>query len=656
MAPPPGVIITIHALPPQFPLSLTYIETLVMEGENFEYKRCDGDMVAKPMDVTGSLIGRGMSQSDSKDSGATSPWRTFDSIVITPAVLMHVFDLLCGYMWRSDVPALMKENLFHLMAQTLRMFRVSEGGLSDLIPTCSPQYSPTMSLLKQLQAELKRLYDEETKNWPSGTTVSGPGIGLGIGETGRFSTYFHALMEICLAIAEVTPLHPVSGSLSSEEEGKESELETGLTLVLPSSPLLQGKRKKLKAKRVRALPTPKRSGSPRRPSESESPLSSSPVQSGSESGGGMASASSSGASIGTSKSDIVIQGSRPEEMLWYHRAVTMSQIMRYVTTGDSQGHVVTNDAIVDAFQCLSVPTSFTRLLVITGIPKSLNAELVKLAIRKSCRGSGGFFKEELYLPVTSLHTEVKSKSESNVPKDSAKDSGASGTSSPSGGPSKSQAGKSVQSKSESQLGQKSGKEGVTMANDPPGEMIKGYAVLEIRTKAKMENAKKALYKNKTFLEELSLSPEEISDDILTISTVNHQLLAEPQGNEAVESYLLDKLYNARSQLLQDSAVIALTDIFHSCFISEQRHSTAESSRQESGFICLGKEQIMMQSPGNMMQMFFSAIKPVKKLLGEQVKEVLRHYGVPKVMDKDEYVLFCILNAIFTASCIIFFIA
>ena len=37
--PPPGVTLTLHGLPAPFVLALTYIETLVSGGKNFEYRR-----------------------------------------------------------------------------------------------------------------------------------------------------------------------------------------------------------------------------------------------------------------------------------------------------------------------------------------------------------------------------------------------------------------------------------------------------------------------------------------------------------------------------------------------------------------------------------------------------------------------------------------
>ena len=41
-----------------------------------------------------------------------------------------------------------------------------------------------------------------------------------------------------------------------------------------------------------------------------------------------------------------------------------------------------------------------------------------------------------------------------------------------------------------------------------------------------------------------------------------------------------------------------------------------------------------QVPGNMIQVLLSKIRAVKKTFGEQVNQVLRRYGVPKLVDKD----------------------
>ena len=261
VAPPPGVILTVHAFPPQFALALGYIEVLVSQKYNFEYR-----LPTHEGDDGGSqgAVGGCPETNFTMGQTPTSPWRTFDSVVIPPPVLLHVTELLGGYLWRSSVPALIKEYVFHLLAQALRILSISESSLLSLLPTFSPKLSPTAALLLQLQTELNRLYEDETKNWPSDTTLIGTGIGLGIGDSGRFSTYFHALIEVCLAIAEVaapeekaSPDTPVSTTSSDLQDTSPITSSTSLPAA-PSSPLASsstGKRKKLKAKRERQSST-----------------------------------------------------------------------------------------------------------------------------------------------------------------------------------------------------------------------------------------------------------------------------------------------------------------------------------------------------------------------------------------------------------------
>ena len=180
--------------------------------------------------------------------------------------------------------------------------------------------------------------------------------------------------------------------------------------------------------------------------------------------------------------------------------------------------------------------------------------------------------------------------------------------------------------------------------------IKGYAVLEVRTRCAVEDVKCALMKNKTFLEHLSL-PEsaaplaELGAELLSVCGVNASLCAETSGEQlstAIDDYLQHKLLAAYAALT-DAAVSAVTDIFHSCFISEQRVTSSLAATEvgpgrgqvSGGFICLSKEQILSRATGNLMLVFFSACRSVKKSTLECVRDVLKRYGVPRVVDKDE---------------------
>ncbi len=615
VSPPPGIIVTIHAVPPQFPLAATYIDTLLSLPK---YDRADFDVnKAVQVDAYGAAP---------KETEVSSPWRAYENVVVPPLVLGHVKELIGGYLWRTDIPAIVKESMFHMLSQCLRMLHHSESGsLSGMFPSFSPSpISSSLPLLMQLQSELRRLYEEEIKTWATVTTVSGTGMGLGVGDSGRFSTYFHSLMEICLAVGEMAaPFSPAGISVTSGMDGGLTPSSSGSSLPpTPTSPMATGKRKKLKAKRERdrGSTTPMRSGSPLRPvdGDSMSPLSTSP------SGPNLLpppSGSSSGSSVSSSGSNVSLSGSKPEDMLWFHRALTMSQILRFMTYGDVQGEGVTNDAIADACQVLMTPTAHTRLLVISGIPTTLDEQMVKNAIRKACNSNGGLFKGELFLPIQEI--EIRPEKSSTPKKLSASE----------------QKGKPVvkpKSGQEAKSDSKSSKDEANQAEVIKTKCIKGYAVIELRSKTKVEGVRKSLFKSKMLLEGLNIDPDEIVDmpEDMSILVVNQSLFTDPSGNNALESYLLDKLVtNKQTSELSDNAMIALTEIFHSCFICEQRISLVE--RQDSGYICLGRDQIIMQAPGNLLYTFFNNVRAVKKTFTEQISHVLKRYGIPKSTDKEE---------------------
>lgn len=268
--------------------------------------------------------------------------------------------------------ACVKELLFHLLAELLRKIHSLEqkknpAGLSSSIAL---QLNPCLAMLMALQSELHKLYDEETQNWASGSSSAGSGAG-GV-DQGRFSTYFHALMEVCLAVAEVTlPINmsitanvmSSTGGPNLSDSSSSSSSSPGQT---PQSPSLLSKRKKVKIKREKTSSSGKRT--PSRAAETDTTM-------------------------------LSIGGSKPEDMLWFHRALTLLIILRHLTKKDPQGLGVTNDAVTDACQALVGTTAHSRLLVISGIPTHLEEGTVRNAIRKACNAHGGVFKDEIYIPL-----------------------------------------------------------------------------------------------------------------------------------------------------------------------------------------------------------------------------------------------------------------
>lgn len=301
---------------------------------------------------------------------------------------MSLLLFLGGLLWTTDLAPSIKELIFHLLAELLRKIHHLEqqkcpSGLSSSIALL---LNPCLAVLMALQTEVRKLYDQETQGWTAGGAgaggSSGGSVALALGaEQSRFSTYFHALMEVCLAVAEVTlPLNvgpsPV-GALSStsapnlSDSSSSSSSSPGQT---PQSPSLLSKRKKVKMKRERAVAavaaavSGKRGGSGAQVSESDSAL-------------------------------LNMAGGKPEDILWFHRCLTLLMILRHLANKDPQGLSVTCDAVTDACQALVGATAHSRLLVLSGIPTHLEEAVVRSAIRRACNAHGGLFKDEIFIPV-----------------------------------------------------------------------------------------------------------------------------------------------------------------------------------------------------------------------------------------------------------------
>ncbi|XP_066272380.1 LOW QUALITY PROTEIN: probable E3 ubiquitin-protein ligase HECTD4 [Branchiostoma lanceolatum] len=603
VSPPPGYVVTVHAVPPEFALAISFIEELISVKHHV----------------------------DSKAGGGLEE-QAASSYDIPAGAFVHLVELLGGYVWKSDVPATLKEIMFHLLAELLRasQSRKEDGDV------CLITLSPSLALLMHvnLQAELKKLYDHENKKRQRGDVI-------GSGEYSRFSSYFHALMEVALAVAEVTSpggsTHPVTVATASSSSSPVTSSPSGAPYPYPAasppSPMLGAKRKKIRARRERdrGAMGGKHGMKPQLHSESE---------------GG------------------VSMGSKPEEMLWFHRAVTMSLILRYLAFRDPQGETVTNDAVADACQTLTVPTAHSRLLVISGIPMHLEQSTVREAIRKACNMYGGLFRDEVFVP---LQDKEDLPVPPAVPLSSLEETSAEvqqevgpleGGEVEVGLEEAASVGDAASAAVDLETQQllvstldsdtlpaplASPEQDSPMAEQPPEgpppsplgtPCIKGYAVVEIRSKSKMDDVRSALLSSRAIVGVVSYDTEELIDvtteDMLSVSPVNLNLLSDPQGGPALGDYLKSKvLSKATPSGLTQKAQDVITEIFHSCVVSEHAFSLESPELEQLEVVHLGKEQISMQTPMNHLHAFFTNIKGPKKSFMEQVSQVLRRYGVPK---------------------------
>ncbi|XP_054852988.1 probable E3 ubiquitin-protein ligase HECTD4 isoform X3 [Eublepharis macularius] len=655
VSPPPGAVLVLHSLPLEFPLAMAFAEQLLT------WKLDEGD-------------GKSEEELDT----------------VPASVLLQVVEILGNFLWTTNMAACVKELLFHLLAELLRKIHNLEqkknpAGLSSSIAL---HLNPCLAMLMALQSELHKLYDEETQNWAPGNTCAGSGVGGA--DQGRFSTYFHALMEVCLAVAEVTlPISMgITASAMSSTSGpnlsdssSSSSSSPGQT---PQSPSLLSKRKKVKMKREKTSSSGKRTSS--RVPETDTTM-------------------------------LSIGGSKPEDMLWFHRALTLLIILRHLTRKDPQGLGVTNDAVTDACQALVGTTAHSRLLVISGIPTHLEEGTVRNAIRKACNAHGGVFKDEIYIPLQEEGPKkVKDKAEGGECRteldkpvvtsgveslDISSSSSITPAMSVSASASTSQASlcssqgisrtisdisvdqfqmgpevplppgllephvvssqesldlslcstgslgslgslgepvDSVETASASDVG--SMYTVTSLDSQPvPSRPIKGFAVVEIRSKAKTEKIRASLFNSSDLIGLSSLDGEDelmemSTEEILTVSTVN-QSLFDTQGSPALEDYFNDK--TMKGEKLVSGAREVLTEIFKSCLHSEQMLSLTPTKPTKVAEIYLSKEQINAQTPGNLLYAFFTNVRPPKKVLEDQLTQILRKYGAPKPkFDKSKY--------------------
>ncbi|XP_078681858.1 putative E3 ubiquitin-protein ligase HECTD4 [Branchiostoma floridae x Branchiostoma belcheri] len=605
VSPPPGYVVTIHAVPPEFALAISFIEELISVKH----------------------------QVDSKDVRMEE--QAASSYDIPAGAFVHLVELLGGYVWKSDVPAALKEVMFHLLAELLRASqpRKEDGDV------CLLTLSPSLALLTHvsLQAELRKLYDHENKRRTRSDVI-------GSGEYSRFSSYFHALMEVALAVAEVTsPVGTTVPVTTATAVTSATPAPSGAPYPYPSasppSPMLGAKRKKIRARRERDRGAMGGKHKPQLHPESE---------------GG------------------VSMGSKPEEMLWFHRAVTMSLILRYLAFRDPQGEVVTNDAVADACQTMTVPTAHSRLLVLSGIPMHLEQGAVRDAIRKACNMYGGLFRDEVFVPLqekedlpvppgevlspSAAPVEQTAEGQAAEPADvgeveaGLEEAASVGGQVAMGDEASTAADLETQQLLASTLDSAplpaplaSPEQDSPSADLPPDGLppsplappcIKGYAVVEIRSKSKMDDVRSALLSSKAIVGVVTYDTEELidvtTDDMLSVSPVNLNLLSDPQGSPALGDYLRHKILSKSSASgLTQKAQDVLTEIFHSCVVSEHAFSLESPELEQHELVHLGKDQISLQTPMNHLHAFFSNIKGPKKSFMEQVSQVLRRYGVPK---------------------------
>ena len=180
----------------------------------------------------------------------------------------------------------------------------------------SPQL-PHSSLLASLQAELRSLYQTET------------------GRACR-STYSQALLELCLAVTEVTGeiVGPTSAPARSLSPGSDREISPG-----DSQPAAAGRR-----------------------------------QPGRRSGSG--------------------SGDQKLGQGWFERAASVAGVLQYLVTRQPEHWEAALKYVQEVYQLQPGPDDHTRLLVISGLPRHLEPSRMETCIRAAISPYCGLFRWE----------------------------------------------------------------------------------------------------------------------------------------------------------------------------------------------------------------------------------------------------------------------
>ena len=609
VSPAPNFILSIHGLPAEFPLAIAFVESLISCCQEVGGQKVKGHPSV--------LLNPVPEPKGEREEILKKP------VKISTGIYVRVLELLCGYMSKADVPAIIKEPLFLIIAQVLRLIRKDDADGASASPvTMIPQ--SVIQDLKKFRCELGKLYDEEAL-----LAV----IGSGSATPGQRTSYFQSLMELCLAVSEVDqfPAAPQTGSSS-----------ISVTVTLPSprpSSMVSPKQLVRSSPQVtsrKRRPKMKRAGQQKR----------TPHNSESDSG----EASSNGAN-------------NPEDMLWFHRASTLNVIMRYLDSQDPQGESSMHTAIKDAYQSVVTPTAHSRLMVISGLPPNMEEPAARRAITKACNQAGGLYEHTLWIPVqedvkppTAVDADPKDQPvEQSLPLQSPEMS-TSGTSVPTAENNASQESQENQSISEPQEGIRTTEsEPANVSSESIGisetlesspttsedsthkkQFVRGYAILEARSKAKVEDIEHALLNSRILEESLPFDASSMmsvtGEDLLTIATVTPSLLTEPSEMEALVGYLRHKLIsqeNSENLSLSPLTTSCLEEIFSSCIrFSHFKSKQSTDSEAAQPDVCLAKEHILSTCPGNLLLDFFSTIHPSKLTVEEFVNDIIQKYGIP----------------------------
>lgn len=488
----PGKLLKVLALPPDFPLALTFIHI---------FSRHAADVFQK--DPT---------------SSSTQQCNT---------ALSMCLESLSKFLNRLDVSIPLKELVMHQLADIMWTLCVTASDTTQL-------YSLPSDCIQNMKQELQKVFEMESSSFTSGKSKSAakvypPPGSIAEGDTGRFSTYFQAILEFVLGALEYQ--HKFHG-------GEPLSLTPSLTPVpsATSAPAL-----------VTQVSAPSSSATP----TSDAAV---PATPSSESGPGKRSGKRSRvrkALPGKKETSESTSTKKDEWLTTLRAAASLLHCIALDSECESKSTRVHEASIVNSHSTLK-PVS--RLIVVTDIHPNLNVDAVHKAIRRTCGLYGGLYCDQLYLPVREHAMEREESAESEVT-----EAGKDGSSPPSTKPDSSLP---VQESSASDVPPKD-------TSAPSGRHLVGHAVLELCSSSQTSSCSSSLLSNQDL---------QIDDSCLQVFGVSNSLrCGEDEGpNKVLAEYLRKKLMRDATTLENDAKVI-LGSVFQSSLGSDETSVQLEAA-------------------------------------------------------------------------------
>ncbi|PFX24720.1 putative E3 ubiquitin-protein ligase HECTD4 [Stylophora pistillata] len=512
-----GLVLHLNAFPAEFFLSLVFIEVFI---SFYEENSVEGFRNSKNTNTSGV-----------ED---TSSRRSLNQ----KTVVDNLIEILSSFLMKSDLPAVVKEIIYHLLGQLIRVCHFVESQANQ--PHSADHLSAldhAMSRLSPLRVELQKLLEKEL----SATNTAALDFILNCNfEHSEFSSYLQALLGLVSATNEVSSSQGKSGrglSIKEVREALQDAVSSDKTdnVVRSAPPTSVDNMFNFEAEA--AIP----------PSATETAATETAASSGPPSP--KVKASERRGSVRRRKRGFGHGVTSPtESMPWFDKVVSTTLLLRNLIHKDSRGLSQLSDSLAAVIAAKS--TALQRLLVITNIATTLSKKEAVEAIKKACRASGGIHESVVYIP------EVESRGKTEEP-GSEKD------------------GERVDSRVKSMT------ELLPSAQREKSDKILGYAVVELKSSSQLDLVCQTLMSSKTLKDPSS------TDSSVGVAKVNSELLMEGT-NELTAFAVFDEFLNARlftddtAKLLSELAKTALAEIFSSCArVSNEDSSHATEARSIS---------------------------------------------------------------------------